>query len=556
MIDRKVPRIIALEQSVAEIFSDAYRLVLPYFQRGYAWKPEHAVRLLTDVLSFAERQTDIDWYPLGAIIVAKSPDSPEAWVADGHQRLITLTILIALLRDRETDAAIKERLSACIFEITQRSDIGYRLTTHDAARECLQRYVQTNGSTWLPYQDEGEDLSESERNIIANRDSLRTEILKLPDERRRALADYLLDCCLVLVKCVREQRVAQFLFSTMHDAGLKPTNVDLFKAQILGRVRVPGRESCQTAWESLEARIGQSGFETLLKHIAELALRESPKAAVTGILHDHFNLDNPTETEAFVDDTLRRLGRIYAHALEAPHRPVPFTPSICRRLQYLSWVRNHDTWMVPAIHWIDSKGIDHADTEEFLRRLEVLAWTQMICTIEPPQRHQRYMQVLKEIDDGSVLSLKSAMTVSREEQKKIRKTLSGANYTNRSYKLFLLLRANAAIEGDVAISPLPEATIEHIYPRNPTTSSRWIIDFANPKEASQLRNSIGNLTLLTRAEQDRTKNYDFEIKQPVLASSVFALSRRLAARKTWRVDDVTENSSEVIDLLMKCWQLE
>jgi hypothetical protein len=179
----------------------------------------------------------------------------------------------------------------------------------------------------------------------------------------------------------------------------------------------------------------------------------------------------------------------------------------------------------------------------------------MICAVEPPQRHQRYMRILGEIDRGDVLSERSVLAISREEERKIRSTLASPNYTNRSYKLFLLLRANAAIEGDDHVSFTPEATIEHIYPRNPASGSRWATDFNQPKRAAQLRNSLGNLTLLTRSEQDRTKNLDFANKREVLRSSVFALSRRLADRQTWRPDDVEANAEEVIKILFRSWGL-
>ncbi len=555
MIDRTVPRIVAIEQSVAEIFSDSYRLLLPYFQRGYAWRPEHALRLLADIRTGAEGGFDLDWYPLGSIIIARSQGSLEAWVADGHQRLITLTILLALLRDYASDVALKERLAACIVDASQPSAPAYRMTTSEQASECLQRYVQESGATRREYEESGDELSESEENIIANRDSLRREVLDLSEAQRRTLSTYLLDCCLMLVKSVRDQRVAQFLFSTMHDAGLRPTGVDLFKAEILGRVRIPNRERCQSAWEGLEARIGQSGLDKLLKHIVEIEAREAPKEHIPTMLRSRFGLSEPAAAESFVEDTLRRIGRIFASVLEVPFRTIDYPPAVSRRLQYLSWVRNHDTWMVPVLHWIDRHGIEHDDTLVFLRRLEAFAWMQMICAVEPPQRHQRYMRILGEIDRGDVLSERSVLAISREEERKIRSTLASPNYTNRSYKLFLLLRANAAIEGDDHVSFTPEATIEHIYPRNPASGSRWATDFNQPKRAAQLRNSLGNLTLLTRSEQDRTKNLDFANKREVLRSSVFALSRRLADRQTWRPDDVEANAEEVIKILFRSWGL-
>ena len=46
--------IVARAHNVARIFSDDFRLVLPYFQRGYAWQESHVARLLADMLEQAE----------------------------------------------------------------------------------------------------------------------------------------------------------------------------------------------------------------------------------------------------------------------------------------------------------------------------------------------------------------------------------------------------------------------------------------------------------------------------------------------------------------------
>lgn len=555
MSDKRIPRIVAVERSVAEIFSDEYRLELPYFQRGYAWKAVHALRLLLDVLNVAEGRREIDWYPLGEIIVAKEPDDPASWVADGHQRLITLTIIIASLRDLETTPARKARLDRCIARTRTGGEAALRLMTQEGARECLERFVQAPDGTKVPWPDTEDDPSESEENIIANRDVILGKLREIGRARQRRLADFLLDDCLFLVTAVRDQRIAQFLFATMHDTGLKPSDVDLFKAQVLGRVPVEARESCQATWENLEARVGLSGFDQLLQHIAELSIGDSLEEPAQSVLTERFDLRTPAAAASFVEETLRGAGTSFGDLTEAPFRDSPFAPSVCRRLQYLSWVRNHDTWMVPLLRWIQVNGPGHQDTPAFLRRLEALAWMHMITTVEPTPRHKRYMRLLAEIDAGTAVSGGGALAISGDERQKIRRTLTQPNYTNRSYKVFLLLRANAAIDGDDAIQALPEATIEHIYPRRPAASSQWVKDFRTPQDAARFRNCLGNVTLLTRPEQDRTKNYDFAVKRPVLAGSAFALSRRLASQQAWRPDEVGRSTDEIIEILMRSWQL-
>ena len=109
--------------SLKELFSDAYHFRLPYFQRAYAWHTVAAGRLLADVTT--AMAANKPYYCLGKLMLAKSPRSPETALVDGHQRIMSLTILFAVLRDLEDDAADKARLA----RLHRR--IGHRLSPQE-----------------------------------------------------------------------------------------------------------------------------------------------------------------------------------------------------------------------------------------------------------------------------------------------------------------------------------------------------------------------------------------------------------------------------------------
>ena len=73
------------------------------YQRPYAWEVEQAEILLDDLLSFLGEGTEpideVNPYFLGSIVLIKSDGLPESEVVDGQQRLTTLTILLAALRE-------------------------------------------------------------------------------------------------------------------------------------------------------------------------------------------------------------------------------------------------------------------------------------------------------------------------------------------------------------------------------------------------------------------------------------------------------------------------
>src|SRR3954453_1098325 len=91
-------RIEAHEVPLHEVFSSDYSFRIPDYQRPYAWEREQAEQLLEDLLDTLRRDEDEPYF-LGSVVLVKEPDQASAEVIDGQQRLTTLTILFAVLRD-------------------------------------------------------------------------------------------------------------------------------------------------------------------------------------------------------------------------------------------------------------------------------------------------------------------------------------------------------------------------------------------------------------------------------------------------------------------------
>jgi uncharacterized protein with ParB-like and HNH nuclease domain len=97
----------AQETPLEKLFSDDYLFYVPSVQRPYSWSPNEVGELLDDLLQFIEQQKITmnnlnqvnDPYFLGSIVLLKQEGNRVADVLDGQQRLTSLTILLAVLRD-------------------------------------------------------------------------------------------------------------------------------------------------------------------------------------------------------------------------------------------------------------------------------------------------------------------------------------------------------------------------------------------------------------------------------------------------------------------------
>ena len=98
----------AHDRLIREIFEGSYQFEIPDYQRPYAWTTEQAGELFDDLISAmqdARVSGATSQYFLGSIVLIKNDREPKSSVVDGQQRLSTLTMLFAVLREAMPHAA-------------------------------------------------------------------------------------------------------------------------------------------------------------------------------------------------------------------------------------------------------------------------------------------------------------------------------------------------------------------------------------------------------------------------------------------------------------------
>lgn len=88
-----------------EIFFTGKSLVIPHYQRDYAWKPSNVDDLFEDVEEALQVQGG---HYLGTFILSQSDRSAPVYVVDGQQRLTTLTMILDALIDAVVDQALRQ----------------------------------------------------------------------------------------------------------------------------------------------------------------------------------------------------------------------------------------------------------------------------------------------------------------------------------------------------------------------------------------------------------------------------------------------------------------
>lgn len=85
------------QQSLEAVFASARgQLHVPLFQRRYIWGPEQWAKLEADVQAATSSGGALF---IGRVLTFVGPNDPRTLICDGQQRLITLTLLLAAVRD-------------------------------------------------------------------------------------------------------------------------------------------------------------------------------------------------------------------------------------------------------------------------------------------------------------------------------------------------------------------------------------------------------------------------------------------------------------------------
>lgn len=547
-----IPRVAVAAAPVRYLFSGEFRFLLPWFQRAYAWTPAQIAALASGIREAMKDHGTAEPYPLGTLMLARpGPRTADTKIVDGHQRMMTLTILFAVLRDLETDAGETAALQRLIADPDAPDTAsGWRLTALADAAHQLVESVQTPGATALPPTAEWSELSMSERHIIENRDFLRQEFLRLlPDAaERRAFTAYLLDKCWVIIHLADDEDEAWHRLRLDEDTRLEFDAENRAKASLLSIVPREQRQDAADGWARCEQLLPPSDLVALLHHLRLLEMgHKARKRPIEIDIADHFKLAR--DGLAFIEKKLLPEAATMRALIAADIG----NAAAERRLTTLGWLDRH-TWMPAALLW-QSLGADAAATANFYFRLDRLMWLLRIGGIDPTRQERRIWRILDHIRAHGGIDGCEDIDIERKLLDAALAALRSQRVGTRRFIGVLLRRLSLLSGADPGPVDPYRVTIEHLLPRNPKRGSDWLQTFRSRKQIDANAYRLGNLTFMTDVENQLAGSHDWPVKRGVLANSGFALSEGLAATETWTADAIVARSDRLIGLLLADLQL-
>ncbi|WP_405476615.1 DUF262 domain-containing protein [Streptomyces sp. NBC_00009] len=552
----------AQEVSLHKVFSSDYDFRIPDYQRPYAWDIEQAVQLLTDLEESLDRGTDEPYF-LGSIVLVKAKGNAPAEVIDGQQRLTTLTILLALLRDLTEDPDLRSDLDKLVTEPgnkVRRLDPKPRLTLRIRDAGFFQQYVQTKGATEALRILKEETLpTDARKAVLRNAKALHAILADWSEERRLDLVQMLGERTFLVVVSTPDLDSAHRIFSVMNSRGMDLSPTDIFKSHIIGALDEKASEECARKWEDAEEALGRDDFADLFLHLRMVfAMKRAERELLKEFPEQVLSRYLPGKAESFVNDVVVPYADAYVQIRDASYPAASGAEQVNAWFKRLQQIDNND-WRPAALWALRNHGDDPAWLDRFFGALERLAASMFIRRVYTTPRVTRYADLLRELNAGKGLDATSFALTDTEKVETLAR-LDGDIYLVTKTRKYVLLRLDETLAGKPGVSyDHTLITVEHVLPQNPKQGSQWLRHFTDERR-TEWTHRLGNLVLLNRTKNAYAQNYDFTEKKAKYFTgrhgvSTFALTSQVLQHQEWAPELLQQRQQRLVGLLADEWDL-
>ena len=581
-------KIHAQEEFVHKLFGEDYLYQIPKFQRPFSWTQENFVDLVDDLTDAYAVNADASGriltandsinkqnkeryepYFLGSIILNEGSATGDRYdVIDGQQRLTSLSILIAVLRDRVDHPKWRASLAKLVKEeedLVKGKASTVRLKIRDRDQEFFDKHVLEPGATnTIHPPEEGE--TEPEQNVLQAIETFDKRLDEWADDERELieLAAFIAQC-VVMVRIMTDSLSSAFrLFNVTNARGMPLNNADLLKSENLSTIPEEDRDEYQRKWEDMEEEVGNEGLERFIGYVRHMLVKEKSRRSIYDEFRDNvFPRDPDLRGERFVEylqkvfDTHR--DRVYDATLRADDE--------AKNVYYhnlVSLMRDFypsDEWIVALVGF--NQQYDEEDAlYEFVTKLERRLTVDWLTGSSFSDRYTRVYQLLREIeaaeDPNDVLSLSTLTEDVVEDRDSFKEALDLKNFYrkgNYQWPKYILMRLNMERHDNrnVKLQYGNNVNVEHILPQNPS-DSYWGPRF-NELERGKWTNRLGNLVLLDGRKNYRASNRPFPEKyeQYFQKKSDFAITNELDRYDKWTPTLVEKRHEELKNECLAIW---
>lgn len=563
---------------VKDIFSNLWFRV-PEYQRPYVWGDDQIDDLLDD-LAFALREKPEQDYFLGSFVYqlkragsAAGQVFDENDLLDGQQRMTTLFMLFACIRDLSSDPDLREACQASIYQkgnkfhgVPERTRLAFAIRPE--VQDFVDNYLKVVDGTnkeddLLALKNKSSDPSM--RNMANAVLKMRQVLNKLVVESAESgfnLSDfYSFICQKVLMIYVSTENLddAFRLFTILNDRGMPLRNSDILKATNLGALTdTADKERYAKLWEEAEGDLGDD-FDRFLNHIRTVLLKD--KARLNLLDEFEHKIYHPKEKDKATGlvkqpllikgkDTFKLVERylkLYNQLLGGTnYDETGGSFEFDNLIKVMLTALPSTDWLPPLILYYDRFG--YKRIQEFLVKLDNQLSSDWIAQYSPTARMERMSEIMRATESAENSDdLLDTINPFKMDQEGFSRAAAAAVY-GRRFTRYLLVKLDYLYADHSQRMSLDFLSVEHLLPQNPKADSQWRKDFSD-QQREEWTHRLGNLVLITTKKNTSQGNLDYAEKKSRYFQkriSTCPNSLRTLQNTQWTPVELEKNHFEVL----------
>ncbi|GAA0119565.1 DUF262 domain-containing protein [Clostridium perfringens] len=571
----------AKEYYIKDLLSNKFLFEIPDYQRAYSWTKENLKQLVEDIwesveLNKARGNKEFDQYEpyfLGSIVLCSKEYKDDGCgiydVIDGQQRLTSIIMLIAAIRDLIDNEEYKKVLSDLIYQkpnVLMGIKESIRVKARGKEEEFFKKYILTNGGTELVKDLDMEELSEAKQNMVnaieVFRDSFFNENGELLEEKLNEFIVYLLQKVVLVVITTESFTSAFRLFNVINARGLPLTDSDLLKSENLRVMNPEIRKEYTDIWESHEQDLGKEKLDQIIGFMRTMKLKNKVEESVYEEFSKKIFRNEPEYLGVNFVNHLTAVKALYDKYIIDGNLEGVSEEKKSYYKNLINIMREflpYDDWMAAVIRFAE-KFNDDKLVLEFVKVLEkrlVIDWVNGNSFADRLNRVYGILEVIEEKD--SLEEIKEAPVFLYDLERTtayFENALNDIDFYSKGRMMipkYIFVRLDMEKRANEVLDYSDKIMIEHVLPRN-AKEAYWKDNFS----ADQRRNwanKFGNLVIITGAKNTRANNKPFaeKVEQYLSKKSDFAITKEVLELSDWNMDSLKDRHESLVNRALELW---
>jgi uncharacterized protein with ParB-like and HNH nuclease domain len=537
----------AVKKELKDLLSREFFYRVPEYQRPYSWDEEHFVDLIEDLLDAKKDQE----YFLGTIVVHKKEGIND--IVDGQQRLTTILILLACLRDLIEDENFKDSVQEKIIQKENVVDgIPQKVRIEVKDREIFNELIIPSGGTNTKRLSE--KLPEPQWRYFKAIAVFKEHLGKLNQKALKEFTQFLSQNCIMIFLSTSTFDDAFKLFTIVNDRGKQLRRIDILKANNISPTLIksePVRNSLSQKWEEQEKNLGGETFENVLFLMRLILVGEKPQNDLLVEFEEKvFKKGIIEKGEKFVD-LVCEYSQLYNDVFEDYNYfdNSPFKHKLIGLMFIMNNEFKSNEWKAPVLLYL--KKFKLVDFEKFIFLIEMKFLEGWVSNQSKDSRIVFFGNVIKFINASSTTTEILESSILKYNIASITSGLDGDIYY-KSFCRYILSRLELLTTEHDVEKRLKAKSIEHILPQKPNSNSLWNRDFT-PEQKELWTDRLANLVLLSKSKNSSAGNLDFQAKKMrYLQTRVTDYPRSIQVLKydNWTVQVLEKRQQESLNIIL------